>query len=186
MSKVGRRPIRIPPNVQVTIDSNNGREQLRVKGPKGELSLNIDVNFVATFKDQNLTIVPKSKELNGKIKTLWGLQRALLNNMVQGVSVGFEKKLEVEGIGYRAHLQGDKLILNVGYSHPVEIVIPKGVEVKVEKNILSISGIDKYLVGQFAAKIRAIKPPEPYKGKGIKYQGEIIRRKAGKKAVSAA
>ena len=125
------------------------------------------------------------ENLDKNISAFWGLHRALLNNALSGVTVGFEKKLELVGVGFKVSIQGNKLILNVGFSHSVEVEIPDKLEVKIEKNIISISGIDKRLVGQTAADIRAVKPPEPYKGKGIKYIDEIIRRKAGKKAVAS-
>jgi len=123
--------------------------------------------------------------LNKKTGALWGTFRSLVDNMIQGVINGFEKKLEIQGVGYRASLEKNKLILNLGFSHSIEIEAPKGIDFNVEKNIITISGINKQLVGQIAANIRAKRKPEPYKGKGIRYQGEVVRRKAGKKAVAS-
>ncbi|RJQ14606.1 50S ribosomal protein L6 [Candidatus Parcubacteria bacterium] len=188
MSKVGKRLINLPSGVEVKSEETQGRGKLVViKGPKGQLSINIDPRFKLVLEDKKVGLSPASdKELGFELKALWGLQRALLNNSVIGVSAGFEKKLELEGVGYRASIAQGKLVLNIGFSHPVEVIIPQGIEVKVEKNVITIFGIDKHLLGQFAANVRGLKPPEPYKGKGIRYQGEVIRRKAGKKAASAA
>ena len=130
----------------------------------------------------NLVSAGNNKNKNA----LWGTTRSIIFNMITGVSQGYEKKLEIEGVGYKAQLQGDNLILNVGFSHPVEFKAPAGIDFKVEKNVISVLGIDKTLVGEVAAKIRKIKKPEPYKGKGIHYRGEVIRRKAGKKASASA
>ena len=175
MSRIGKKPIKIPEGVDVKIDNNS----VTVTGSKGELSQKFrpEVNF--EIKDGMVFVkVNNSEEKNGR--ALWGLSRALLANMIVGVSQGFEKKLEVTGVGYRASVSGKKLILNVGYSHPVEFDIPENIEIKVEKNIIIVSGVDKQLVGEVAARIRDIRKPEPYKGKGIKYADEVIRRKAGK------
>jgi large subunit ribosomal protein L6 len=177
MSKIGRQPINIPAGVEVRID---GRFVF-AKGPKGELQRKIPKEIKAEIKDGQMVIEPaqSSKRTNA----LWGLTRSLLANLVKGVVEGFEKKLEIEGVGFRANVQGDKLVLSLGFSHPVEIPSPKGIKLQVEKNAIIVSGADKELVGQTAANIRALKKPEPYKGKGIRYQGEVIKRKAGKKAV---
>ena len=177
MSKIGRQPINIPAGVEVRID---GRFVF-AKGPKGELQRKIPKEIKAEIKDGQMVIEPaqSSKRTNA----LWGLTRSLLANLVKGVVEGFEKKLEIEGVGFRANVQGDKLVLSLGFYHQVEIPSPKGIKLQVEKNAIIVSGADKELVGQTAANIRALKKPEPYKGKGIRYQGEVIKRKAGKKAV---
>ena len=187
MSKIGKQLIIIPENVEIKID----QQEIKVKGPKGELSQPIppqikldlrDLPANGSVKGKELQVIPQEKSKNSS--ALWGLLRALIFNMVKGVTEGFEKKLEIEGVGYRASLQGNKLILSLGFSHPIEVVAPAGIEFKVDKNVITISGIDKQIVGQIAAKIRAYRKPEPYKGKGIHYLGEVIRRKAGKKAVT--
>ncbi len=179
MSRIGKKLITIPSGVTVKIDQGN---LVSVKSAKGELVKQFSNDFEIIQENGVLKIYPKKENKN--LSTLWGLFRALLANMIKGVSEGYEKKLEIEGIGYKAQLVGDKLVLNLGLSHPVEFITPKGINFKVEKNIITVSGIDKELVGQVAADIRAFKKPEPYKGKGIHYLGETIRRKAGKKAVA--
>ena len=180
MSRIGKKLIEIPQAVKVEI---NGQE-LKVSGPKGELKMNIHRNIKVENKDGKIFVLP-NKELSKKEKGLWGLYRALIFNMVEGVSKEFEKKLEIDGIGYKAIVQGDELVLNVGFSHPVKIKKPEGINFSVEKNVITISGINKENVGQIAAEIRAVKKAEQYKGKGIKYQGEKIRRKEGKKVVAS-
>ena len=178
MSRIGKQPIEIPDGVDVKIDDN----LLIVKGLKGELKQNIHPDLVVEIKDKEILVnLKKSKKKNSAI---WGTFRALIANMVKGTNEGFEKKLIFEGVGYRASVEGKKLVLGLGYSHPVEIETPEGIEFKVEKNTIIVSGIDKQLIGQVAANIRSKRKPEPYKGKGIRYEDEIIRRKAGKKAVS--
>lgn len=182
MSRIGKQPIKIAEGVDVKID---GRFII-IKGPKGELSHPLPLSIKAEVRDSQIFISPDSRaDLSDKKNlALWGLNRALIFNMVKGVKEGYEKRLEIEGIGYRAAVQGEKLILNLGYSHPIEIEPPPGIEFKVEKNTIIISGCDKNLVGQTAANIRRQRKPEPYKGKGIRYQNEIVKIKAGKKAVS--
>ncbi len=174
MSKLGRKPITIPEDVKVTYDN----ETVKVTGPKGELEYKLRLDCDIEIKDNLLKIIPKRDDKFSK--SLFGLTRAKIQNMVIGVKDGFKKVLELIGVGFRAELAGDKLILNLGFSHPVEIKVQKDIELKVEKNKIKISGSDKEKVGQIAAKIRAIKPPEPYKGKGIKYAQEIIKKKPGK------
>ena len=176
MSKIGKKPIPIPKGVEVKVDGSF----VSMKGPKGELKKRID--GIVSVSDGSLLVKPQD---NGSM-AVWGLSRALLSNMAVGVSDGFEKKLEFEGVGYKANVKGDELELNLGYSHPINIKIPASLTVKVDKNVIKISGIDKELVGHFAANIKSKRWPEPYKGKGIKYEGEVIRRKAGKKAATAA
>jgi len=180
MSRIGKKIIQIPDNVDVKISDN----LITVKGPKGELSKTINPLINAELKDKNLVIGLKHE--NKEDSALWGTSQALISNLVEGVSRGFEKRLSFEGVGYRAAVNGSKLVLTLGFSHPVEVEAPKGIEFKVEKNIIIISGTDKHLVGQVAADIRLKRKVEPYKGKGIRYEGEIVRRKAGKKAVGSA
>jgi len=180
MSRIGKQPIIIPSGVEVKIDGN----LIVVKGKKGELTQKLVPEIKIEIKDKIITLQEPQKTKNSL--ALWGTFRALIFNMVEGVSNGFQKKLIIEGIGYKAALSGNKLTLNLGFSHPVIIEAPKGIEFKVEKNTILISGSDKQIVGQVAANIRIQKKPEPYKGKGIRYDGEIVRRKDGKKAVSTA
>lgn len=176
MSKIGRQKINIPESVKI---DKLGR-MLKVTGPKGELSLELP-SKIEILKEGN-TIQVKRLGNDRRAKSFHGLYWKLIANMLEGVSAGFTRKLDFKGVGFRAEVQGDKLILNVGLSHPVEYRIPDGIEIKVEKNIMSVSGIDRQKVGQTAAEIRRVKPVEPYKGKGIKYIDEIPRRKPGKAA----
>lgn len=176
MSRIGKRPIEVPENVTVTIADNN---VVTVKGPKGELTntFNTDIKIEQEGNIITLTRPSDSKEH----RSIHGTTRSLLDNMVTGVSKGFERTLELVGVGYRAQLQGKKLVLNVGYSHPVEFTPEDGVEVEVPANTkVIVRGINKERVGALASNIRQVRPPEPYKGKGIKYEGEQIRRKEGK------
>ena len=176
MSRIGRMPIAVPAGVTVDIAENN---QVTVKGPKGELSRKL-ASEMKIEKDGEEIKVTRPNDLK-KMKSLHGLTRTLINNMIIGVTEGYEKRLEVNGVGYRAAKQGNKLTLSLGFSHPVEMEDPEGVDVKVDgQNLIIVSGIDKEKVGQYAAEIREKRPPEPYKGKGIKYDYEVIRRKAGK------
>ena len=173
MSRIGKKPIEIPQGVEVTIEG----VKVTVKGPKGTLTQEFlpEVNIV---KEENNIVVTVDSEKNGN---LHGLTRTLINNMVIGVTQGFEKALEINGIGYRAQKQGKKLVMNLGYSHPVEVEEIEGITIDVPSaNSIIVKGIDKQLVGQVAANIREYRLPEPYKGKGIKYVGERIRRKEGK------
>lgn len=181
MSRIGKKPILIPDKVKVEI---NG-QAISVLGPKGELKNVIHPEIKAEVKEGKILVSEVRKNMPKKLRGLWGLYRALLANMVEGVSAGFEKKLEIEGVGFKAAAVGDELVLNVGFIHPVKIKKPQGVTFTVEKNVITVSGIDKEKVGQVSAEIRQAKPAEPYKGKGIKYQGEKIRRKEGKKVVAA-
>lgn len=177
MSKVGKVPIPIPNGVNVVVHDG----VVKVSGPKGEASVvmpwGIDVNV-----DEKEAIVTAKNQADKKIRAMFGMLRANLANAIKGVDSGFEKKLEMTGVGYRAQVQGADLTLSVGYSHPVKFSPKEGIKLSVSDNVISISGIDKALVGEMAAEIRAVRPPEPYKGKGIRYQGEYIRRKAGKAA----
>ncbi|HEY9809240.1 MAG TPA: 50S ribosomal protein L6 [Halomicronema sp.] len=175
MSRIGKRPITIPSKVQVTIDG----QQVSVKGPKGTLS-RVLPSEVAVEQEGETILVNRVNE-SRPARQRHGLCRTLVSNMVEGVSTGFQKRLEIQGVGYRAAVQGTNLILNVGYSKPVEIQPPDGITVAVENNTnVIVSGIDKEIVGNTAARIRAVRPPEVYKGKGIRYAGEVVRRKVGK------
>ena len=175
MSRIGRMPVAIPAGVTVTIAENN---LVTVKGPKGTLERELPVEMTIKEEDGHI-IVTRPNDLK-KMKSLHGLTRTLINNMVVGVSEGYTKVLEVNGVGYRASKAGKKLTLNLGYSHPVEMEDPEGLESEVQDNKIIIKGIDKEKVGQYAADIRDKRKPEPYKGKGIKYADEVIRRKVGK------
>ncbi len=175
MSRIGKRPIPIPSGVEVNIESG----LVRVKGPKGELELRIDPEMIVMRENGTLRVQRPSDER--RHKQLHGLYRTLIANMVQGVTEGYRKDLEIHGVGYRAALEGKTLVLNVGYSHPVRIDPPPGISFVLESPTrIGVVGIDKQLVGEVAAQIRRVRPPEPYKGKGIRYLGEQIRRKAGK------
>ena len=175
MSRIGRMPIAVPAGVTVDIAENN---HVTVKGPKGTLEKSLPTEMTIKLEGSEV-IVTRPNDLK-KMKSLHGLTRSLLQNMVTGVTEGYEKKLEVNGVGYRASKAGKKLTLNLGFSHPVEMEDPEGIESTVDGNVIVVKGIDKEKVGQFAAEIRDKKRPEPYKGKGIKYSDEVIRRKVGK------
>lgn len=177
MSKIGRKAIAIPSGVEIKTES----DKIEVKGPKGVLSLKINsqIKVVAEKEEIIISKIRESKEANA----VWGLTRALINNLVEGVTKGYNEKLELQGVGFRMSVQGKKIVMALGFSHPVEVSIPDGLTAKVEENnILTIEGISKSEVGQFAADIRKLKKTEPYKGKGFRYQGEKVRRKIGKKA----
>jgi len=177
MSRIGRRPIQIPEGV--TLDVGDG--VVTVKGPKGELSQ--DVSAAMRVDQDNGTVTVERPTDRGEHRALHGLTRSLIANMVEGVTNGFEKRLEIQGVGYRARLQGSSLELAVGYSHPVSIQPPDGIEFEVpQPTQVVVRGIDKQLVGEVAARVRKQRPPEPYKGKGIRYSGEYVRRKVGKRA----
>ena len=175
MSRIGRLPITVPSGVDVTIDGRN----VTVKGPKGTLSRSLHPDIAVTQEDGSIVVTRPTEQKTHK--QLHGLTRTLVNNMVVGVTDGYRKGLEITGVGYRAALNGKKLQLNLGYSHPIEIEPPEGIRFEVENPTrLAVVGIDKELVGQIAAQVRATRKPEPYKGKGVRYAGEYIRRKAGK------
>lgn len=180
MSRIGKKPILIPQGVEVKIDGH----KVTVRGPKGEISKEFRPEVDIVMEDNKIAV--KVRGESKLVKSLWGLTRALIFNMVNGVVAGYEKKLEIEGVGFKANIEGDSLVLNMGFSHPVKVKGQEGIKFLVEKNVITVSGTDKGSVGQMAAKIRDVKPPEPYKGKGIRYQGEQIRRKLGKKAVATA
>lgn len=182
MSRIGKKPILIPEGVEVTIDG----KKIAVKGLKGELQIEVrsEIKLELDSSSEKKIIVSvqeKTKDSNA----FWGLTRTLIFNMIEGVSKGHEKKLEIQGVGYRCNLEGEDLVLIVGYSHPVKIKKTEGISFNVEKNIITVSGVDKALVGQVAAEIRSVRKPEPYKGKGIRYLGEEVKKKIGKKAVGS-
>ncbi len=175
MSKVGKEPIQIKDGINVTV---NGQDVV-VTGPKGNASYQVSQGITVKVEDSKV-IVDAIQKQDKKIRALFGLTRAILANIIKGVDTGFEKKLELKGVGYKAQMQGVDLVLSLGFAHPVKFTPKPGVVVAVQDNVITVSGQDKSLVGDLADKIRAVKPPEPYKGKGIRYQGEYIRRKAGK------
>lgn len=175
MSKIGKKPVVIPPDVKVNVEES----AVNLEGAKGKMTVKILPGVKADLSDSQLVFkIEKNTKQN---RSNWGTARALVQNAVDGLSKGFMKVLVIEGIGFRAAKEGESLNLNIGYSHPVKFNPPAGIKIEVEKNLIKISGFDKSLVGQTAASIRAFKKPEPYKGKGIRYQDEVIRRKAGKK-----
>ena len=176
MSRIGLKPVKVPAGVEVKVDEKN---IVTVKGPKGQLTQAIDPSMKIEINDGILTVTRPTE--NKKHKSLHGLSRTLINNMIIGVTEGYEKKMEIVGVGYRAAKQGKKLVLNLGFSHPVEMEDPEGVETEVPTQLeIVVRGINKQLVGNYAAKIRAWREPEPYKGQGIRYAGEHVRRKEGK------
>ncbi len=181
MSRIGRQIILVPETVEIKID----KEEISVKGKRGELKQVLPDFLRVVIKDDKLTVATKNAE-DKKQRSLWGTMNRLIFNMIKGVTDGFEKKLEMVGVGYRGEVKEDKLILRLGFSHLIEYSIPSDIEIKVEKSFIIVTGIDKQKVGDVAAKIRRFRKPEPYKGKGVKYVDEVIRRKAGKKAVSTA
>lgn len=175
MSRIGKQPIEIPAGVTLVFEGTF----LHVKGPKGDLSLTLHDHVTVNQEEQRVTVTVREPDQK-RDRSLWGLYQRLVSNMVQGVTQGFEKQLEVNGIGYKVTQSGKKLTFALGFSHPVEFMLPETIDAVVEKNIITIKGIDKHLVGEIAAQMRSLKKPEPYKGKGIKYVQEVIRRKAGK------
>ncbi|MDS9472019.1 50S ribosomal protein L6 [Sporosarcina pasteurii] len=176
MSRIGKKPIEVPADVTVTIEEGNF---VTVKGPKGELSNQLSTEIKIEQEGNEITLVRPSE--SKEHRSIHGTTRSLLDNMVTGVSKGFERSLQLVGVGYRAQLQGKKLVLNVGYSHPVEFTPEEGIEIEVPENTkITIRGIDKERVGALASNIRQVRPPEPYKGKGVRYQGERVRSKEGK------
>ena len=178
MSRLGKNPIAIPSGVEITHTDG----VVSVKGPKGTLSREFSKDVSIEVKDGAVVLAPASNSQHAR--ALWGTYASHVMNMIHGVTEGFEKKLEIEGVGYRAAVEGNKIVLSVGFSHPVELEIPEGVTASVEKNVIAVSGSDKEVVGQFAANVRKTRKPEPYKGKGIHYEGEYIIRKQGKRAVT--
>jgi len=179
MSRIGKKPISVPSGVEVKLE---GRK-VTVKGPKGTLDLDIHPHVEVSLVD-SMVIVKVQDETNVSDRALWGLFVRLISNMITGVTQGFERKLEVNGVGYKVALQGKTLKLEVGFSHEVNFPVPDGIDMSVEKNVITVTGIDKQFVGETAAQIRRVRKPEPYKGKGIKYLEETIQRKAGKTSKS--
>jgi large subunit ribosomal protein L6 len=181
MSRIGKKIIEIPNGTEIEWDFDS----VTVKGPNGTIRKKLALTgFKLIFKKESLEVVPL-KAINKKSHSLWGTLRSVINNMILGVNKLFEKVLEFEGVGYRAEVSEGELVLNLGYSHPIKLKIPEGINVSTGKNQIRVSGIDKELVGLFSAKIRKAREVEPYKGRGIKYQGEVIKRKAGKKMAGA-
>ena len=180
MSRIGKLPVPVPDGVEVKIDGAS----VSVKGSKGQLERTFDADMLISLDDGEVSVKRPSDE--AKHRALHGLTRSLINNMVIGVSEGFEKRLEIHGVGYKAELKGKTLVLSVGYSHTVDMEAPEGVEFSLDsQTLIKVAGIDKEKVGQMAAEIRKVRPPEPYKGKGIRYVGEHVRRKAGKATAAA-
>ena len=177
MSRIGNRKIVVPEGVTVTEDN----QVITVKGPKGELSLELDKNITVVIENNEIQVKRANDEKN--VRAMHGTTNANLKNLIEGVTNGFQKQLEIIGVGYRFSMKGNTLVINAGYSHPVEMEVPQGITVEVTSNTeLTVKGIDKVLVGEFAANIRKVRQPEPYKGKGIRYKDEHVRRKEGKKA----
>ncbi len=176
MSRIGRRPIVIPSGIDLLVEDGNA---VRVKGPKGELSASFNTDL--TLTRENGTLLVERPDNDRDHRSLHGLTRTLINNMIVGVTDGYRKDLELQGVGYRAAMDGQTLVLSVGYSHPVRMVPPAGISFTLDgQTRIAVLGINKQMVGEEAARIRRVRPPEPYKGKGIRYQGEVVRRKAGK------
>lgn len=181
MSRIGKLPVTVPKGVEVRVDGSG----VTVKGPRGELTRRFDPDMTIAVEDGEVTVARPTDQT--RHRALHGLTRSLIANMVTGVSEGYERVLEIHGVGYRADKRGNGLLLNVGFSHPVEIVPPAGVELDLESpTVIRVSGVDKEKVGQTAAEIRKVRPPEPYKGKGIRYRDERVRRKAGKATAGVA
>lgn len=180
MSKIGQQIILIPDGVKVELENSVAK----IVGPKGQLTVNLPKDLEVNVDNNTVTVALKKD--NKITRSLWGTTRMLIANSVKGVTEGWKKQLELVGTGYRSEVLGNKLILTVGYSHPIEIIAPEGVTFKVEKSVINVDGIDKQVVGQVSADIRSSRPPEPYKGKGVRYTTEVVRRKAGKAAKAAA
>ncbi|OHA08970.1 MAG: 50S ribosomal protein L6 [Candidatus Sungbacteria bacterium RIFCSPLOWO2_01_FULL_59_16] len=179
MSRIGKKPIVLPEGVRVTQEG----QTLTVSGPKGSVSRRLRPEVEVRIEGTQLVVRPALE--SRRTSAYWGLTRSLLFGMVEGVSQGVERKLEIEGIGYRATTDGREIELALGFSHPVKVTAPEGVAFRVEKNVITVAGVDRELVGNVAAAVRSLRPPEPYKGKGIRFAGEFVRRKAGKKAMTA-
>lgn len=177
MSRIGKKPVKIIAKTEVTISEN----QVLVKGPLGQLTMDYLPVVEITKEEDNIVVKPKNQEAHTLV--LWGTYTSIIDNMITGVNKAYEKNLIIEGVGYKIDVQGKNAVLKIGFSHPVTVPIPEGIKMTVEKEKISISGIDKQVVGHFAAYIRSLKKPEPYKGKGIRYSTEVIRRKEGKKNV---
>jgi large subunit ribosomal protein L6 len=182
MSRIGKQPIAIPSGVTIKTEGRS----VSVKGPKGELQIQRRSEVDVAVESNQIVVTRRGDERDRTVRAYWGMTRALLQNMVKGVSVGYERKLEINGVGYTAKLEGANLVLTLGFSHPVKVAIPKGITVNCPSPTqIVVSGCDNRQVGEIAARIRKLRPPEPYKGKGIKYDDEVVRRKAGKAFGSA-
>lgn len=186
MSRIGKQPVQIPQGVELTLEGNT----VKVKGPKGQLETTVHKNVSLERKNDealgDVLVVTVKDENKPSDRSLWGLSQRLIENMVKGVTEGYQKQLEFVGVGYKVSVSGNVVKMSVGFSHDVDFKLPEGIEAQAEKNTLTITGIDKQLVGETAARIRKIRKPEPYKGKGIRYSDEVVRRKAGKAAKAAA
>lgn len=182
MSRIGKQIVTVPAGVQATVALERGLQVFKVKGPLGELTRDFRPEIKIEIGADGIKFTPRAKTIF--LNALWGTTASHVKNMVEGVTKGYKKVLVIEGIGYKAAVQGEKMVLNLGFSHPVEMKIPKGIKVTVEKGNITIAGIDKELVGLFSEKVTALKKPEPYKGKGIRYEGQVIKLKQGKKTVS--
>ncbi len=178
MSRIGKKPISIPSGVTVALEDNT----VKVKGPKGELSFETSYEVKVEIGSDEITVTKIGK--TKAAPALWGTTRSRIQNLITGVSEGFRKGLELHGVGYKMALQGKKLLLNLGFSHPIELQIPEGLTITIEKNVMNVEGIDKQVVGQFTAEVRSLKKVEPYKGKGFRYVGETFVKKEGKRATS--
>lgn len=181
MSKIGKKAIIVPSGVEVSFAGHT----LTVKGPKGTISHDVPEFLAVRIEEGKAFVAPAVDQTHPELGARWGLERALIRNVITGVSTGFQESLELQGVGYKAAVKGKDLELNLGFSHPVSVPAPEGITFTVEKNVIKISGSDREMVGRVTANIRAIRPPEPYKGSGIRYAGEVIKLKAGKKAVAA-
>lgn len=179
MSRIGKKPIELPTGIKAEIKDGI----FSVIGPKGSLNFNFNNGMEIKIGEKEINVNPSENLVNGA--ALWGTTARIIENMIKGVNLGFQKQLELNGVGYRMAVQGKKINMALGFSHPVEVEIPDEIEAKIENNVMTISGIDKQKVGQFAASIKALKPVEPYKGKGFRYVGEIVRKKEGKKSVAS-
>ena len=176
MSRIGKKPVELPSGVSASVSG----QTIEIKGPKGTRSFTATDDVTITLEDNVVTVTPRGK--SKRARQQWGMSRTMVANCVKGVTDGFKKELEINGVGYRAAMQGNKLVLSLGFSHPVEMEVPAGLKVSVENNTqVSITGADKQLIGQFASEVRSKRPPEPFKGKGVKYADEYIVRKEGKK-----
>lgn len=182
MSRIGKQKLEIPTDVQATLVVERGVQIIKIKGPLGELTREFRPEVKAEIENGEVKLTPQVESIFAR--SLWGTYSSHTKNMIEGVTKGFKKVLIIEGIGFKALLAGDKITFHLGFSHTIEVKVPQGIKVTVEKNVVTITGFDKELVGQFAQKIVALKKPEPYKGKGIRYEGQVIKLKQGKKTVS--
>lgn len=180
MSRIGKKPIELPEGVKAELKDG----KFFATGPKGSLNFSFNSEMEIKISEKEVAVI-NGKEKTGENSAMWGTTARIIENIIKGVTIGFQKQLELNGVGYRMALQGKKIVMALGFSHPVEVEIPSGIEVKIENAVLTVAGIDKQAVGQFAAEIKLLKPVEPYKGKGFRYVGETVRRKEGKKSVAS-